>query len=173
VPRPITNFGTGPGFARYQLGAQEELQIQALSFLADVIAGGPTNDDDIWVDYRNPAGQIIYRQFVDELHQPPSFYSLAAGAESFSSNLNGIGYWPQTQAGNRESYMTQRLSPLVLTTGCTVNIYASLGFPTPPDDPMASLDPTYVFTAHMWVEDARGLGDLPDVGNAILLGISA
>lgn len=161
MPRSITAFTLGPGFATYQLGLREQFTIQGFTALATA-PGGPDDDDDLFFDCINPIGDVIYRQSLGSVHQPPVFYSLAPLAEPFQDQYGGgTATWPQTDGVNGPAVVTMRLSPLTLTGNCIVRIYACLGDAQPDLDPFASLDPTYVFTPHLWVEDGASSRSLP------------
>ena len=168
MPRSITRFTTGPGFAEYQLGKREAFTVLAFSTLATA-PGGPDDDDDLYLDYLNSVGDVIYRQSLGAVHQPPNFYSLAPMAEPLE-NLYGqaLAQWPQTDGVNGPANVTMRLAPITLTGGCTVRVFAYLGSLNPGDDPMANLDPTYVFASHLWVEDVAGRRELPPLSPPLL-----
>jgi hypothetical protein len=161
MPRSITRFDTGPGFALYQLGKREAFTVEAFSTLASAPTG-PDDDNDLFLDYLNSVGDVIYRQSLGSVHQPPVFYSLTPNAEPME-NLYGqaVAQWPQVDGVNGPALATLRLSPITLNGGCTVRVYACFGSADPATDPFSSLDPTYVFAPHMWVEDVATARSLP------------
>lgn len=161
MPRSVTAFETGPGFATYTLGRRESFTVLAFSTLADA-PGGPADDDDVYFDCISPTGRVIYRQSLGAVHQPPVFYSLAPLSEPME-NLYGqaVAQWPQVDGVSGPATVTMRMSPVELAGSCVVRVYAVLGNVLPGDDPFAILDPTYVFTPHLWVRDSGNSRELP------------
>lgn len=173
MPRSITAFDIGPGGALYQLGKREAFTVQAFSTLASAPTG-PDDDDALYLDYLNSVGDVIYRQSLGVVHQPPVFYSLSPFAEPMES-LPGpaSAQWPQVDGVEGPAIVTMRLSPLTLTGGCVIRVYACLGNPNPDDDPFASLDSTYDFVPHMWVEDVGAKRTLPPNPPPLLAHVAA
>jgi hypothetical protein len=161
MPRSVTAFELGPGFATYTLGKREAFTIRSFSTLA-AAPTGPDDDDDLYFDCISPTGNVIYRQSLGSVHQPPVFYSLAPMAEPME-NLYGqaVAQWPQVDGVNGPAVVTLRMSPVELSGSCTARVYAYLGSLQPGDDPFANLDPTYVFTPHLWVNDTGRIPSLP------------
>lgn len=161
MPRSVTALEAGPGFVSYTLGPRESFTVLALTALADAPTG-PNDDDDVFLDYLNPNGDVIHRQGLGVLHQPPAFYSLAVDGEPWAEGNGAVSDWPQHIDNLVEPWIAARLAPIGLTGRCVVRLYASLGQPVPGDDPFATLDTTYVFApVHLWVADARGSSNLP------------
>jgi hypothetical protein len=173
VPRSITSFTTGPGFAQYALGLREEFTIQGVTALATA-PFGPDDDDQLYFDCLNPNGDAIYRQSLGTVHQPPVFYSLSPLAEPMEAQYGpSASTWPQADGVSGPAIVTMGLTPVTLIGGCVARVYAALGDVQPDVDPFSSLDPTYVFTPHLWVEDVGGKRVLPPNSPPLLTHIAA
>lgn len=171
MPRAIGGSSVSPGgIASYKLSGNEEWTLLAATFTANM---ANANDDDMLVlDARDAAGGVITRQLVDYVHVTTS-YSLSVEAEPFLIDSNGNTAWPQQSVAAGDYFVTERLTPVTLIPGCTLNVYASLGFPTAGTDPLASLDTgVLIQDLHLWVEDTQGVAlQALNVGNPILLGV--
>ena len=158
MPRAVKG-STGPaGIASYQLGASDEVTLAAATFVYS--QGTSVNVPAIFLDCRAPTGQIIYLQLIDETDQNCR-YSLAFGAEPAAAPISGKGNfgWPQ-DGGATNGYVTERLAPITLTPGCTLNVYAADAlFTDPPPDPITAVDTgTLITDLLLWVEDTELAG---------------
>lgn len=153
MPRPIHVPSDQPGITTYKLSAADEFAVLAVTFslVPQVGAGG---DNFGWLDYRDPAGGIIYMQPLATDDGGNMFYSLAVEAEPFSTTAATAPFWPQSNTDSAYSYVSQRLSPQTLYTNCTINVYKTTGAIAPPTDPITQLSSDYTIPdLHLWVED--------------------
>lgn len=170
MPYAVGTADSQPGLATYTLGGPEEWTLVAATFVVNM--DNANDDDTVILDTRAPGGGIIARQIVDFIHFT-SFYSLSALAEPMYLDTQAPAVeFPQGNSGVA-ALVTERLTPVTLTSSCVLNVYASLGAPTPGTDPISSLDVgVLIENLHLWVEDTNSLGrNLPGVGNPILLGV--
>ena len=173
MPRAIARAGQFAGYAAYVLSNGEEWTLRAMTFTSTPINAGPV-DDAIVVDALDPSGGVIYRQLLGITNYQPAFFSVSEDAEPWASDGFGKSGFPQDLIEHQFVYVTARLTPVTLTAGCTLRVYAC-GAPFPGQDPFANLDTDITFPdLHLWVEDAAGL-DLSaiTVGNPILIGVGS
>ena len=169
----ITSFGTGAGFARYQLGAREEFIIVA----ASVLVAGPAAPPYITplVEAKDPAGGVIYRQYLGQIEKAIESFYLAEGGEPWYQDIQANSGFPQDFDRSDASSTTMRMPRLPLGPGCTFGFYATRFVIQANVDPMDELDTNVsIQSPHLWVEDAAGL-DLSaiTVGNPILIGVGS
>lgn len=154
MPRPIHVPQDQPGISSYTLSPSEEFSVLAVTFSL-VPLGGAGGDTFAYLDYRDPAGGIIYSQVLAGDDGGPIFYSLAPEAEPFGAQAAVAPAWPQSQEDWSYGYVTQRLSPQTLYAGCTINAYKPVGYIQPPTDPITAVSSLYsIPDLHLWVEDS-------------------
>jgi hypothetical protein len=158
MPRPIHVPSGQPGITTYTLSAGEEFSVLAVTFSLVPLAGAGA-DNFAYLDMRDPAGGIIYLQPLSPGDGANMFYSLAVDAEPFTTENYTPPYWPQDSTDVGFAYVSQRLSPQTLYTGCTLNVYKTVGSEQPPTDPITDVSTHYTIPdLHLWVADV-GVSD--------------
>lgn len=157
MPRPILAPAGTAGLATYTLSPHDEFTVLAVTFSL-VPNGAAGGDNFAWLDYRDPAGGIIYLQPLAPGDGANMFYSLAANASEWSAETGNPFFFPQESNGFGFNYVSQGLPVITLYTGCTVNAYKTVGSESPPTDPITAVSPDYsIPDLHLWVEDV-GVG---------------
>lgn len=161
MPRPIHVPQDSNSLATYTLSAREEWTLLAVTFNLIALSGAGS-DGFAWIDYRDPAGGIIYLQPLEPGDGASMFYSLSPDASEWSAEPTNPPFTPQLTDQSGYFYVSQRLSPHTLYAGCTVNVYKTAGVVQPPTDPLTALSADYqIPDLHLWVEDAGRVDYVP------------
>ena len=174
MARAITAVDTAPGIATYVLGQNEAFTVLALTVSIIPTAAGQELDF-AWLDMRDPTGGIIYLSPLTPTEGDAMLYSLAAGAEPWSTMQTPDFWWPQESPNNGAAYVTQRLALIPLTPRCVLRVYKTApNHIQPPDDPLDNIaDEWQVQDLHLWVQDASGAPALPPNAAPLLTHIAA
>ena len=168
MPRPIHVPQGTDALASYTLSANEEWTLLAATFSLVPISGSG-GDNQAFLDMRDPAGAIIYMQPLAWDDGGNMFYSLAVDADPFASSNSIPGPPNSYNHAWSYSYVSQRLSPQTLYTGCSINAYKTLGSDSPPTDPITNVSTYYTIPdLHLWVQDVSGAQQLPATPEPLL-----
>jgi hypothetical protein len=166
VPYAIAGPGGSGGIAKYQLGARDEWTLQGFTVFVD--GSGRSSDYAMIMDAYDKAGGVIDRQVVGPLGDG-GFVSASTGSEPFALDFSNAVGWPQNLAG-LGAFITIRLTPVTLTPGCTLAVYAYTAQGAVIDNPQDFLDTGVEFRDfHLWVEDVARVDFGAQVGPYMLV----
>lgn len=172
MPYAILGGSSQTGVVSYQLGKREEFTLLALTALLTGVFGGDASS--ILLDCRSATGGVIYRQAIDESPNAPTFYSLSPGAEALYLVPGTSDLGPVTQPNADQALYTERLTPVTLTGGCTINMVCTSAGWYPDLDPLDELNPDGAWAdLHLWVQPTGGRRDLPANSPPLLTHVAA
>ena len=164
MPRSILIPRGTDGVATYQVPEHEEWQLLALT--ATIHYGVIATYTAAMMDCRSPTNNIIFRQVLGNATSEGSpvdedlFVSLAPLAESFLVSEDNVNAGFAQTLDDPGYTVTASLALLILTPGCTVNLYVTGPLTSPAEDPITQAAPgVTIHNMHLWVEDTAAKVD--------------
>jgi hypothetical protein len=152
VPRAITAFSTGEGFAEYKLGPREAFT--PLAFSCGLLSNDLSPIYDVYLQWRDATNYPIHTQFVGEVQSRSVWLSVSADAEPFYHGGSGNPNFPQLENYYLHSFVVMRMPRLPLIKATSFGVYQVWSGLIPNNYPLTAFEPkAYIDSAHLWVED--------------------